>query len=233
MDEQWRTTPPQEVLEVQRIIDVACEACRKAENAGLLSRGRLRRAAARTVAEQSELLRRTAPWLKDAAIPGTYAGAAAYRDEASRITLDHVRKPFQERIDRLSGRLAGERFNQRFAGESAAVSVRCVAGIPWTPPYPSESDPVGGRSGLAGRGVGLRTRQRDAGVTRPHPQLVGVGAERAQELPPVPLVAPDLLVIAQHAVAGQNAAQLDEQVRPAPPRPRSANRRDGFPWWPP
>ena len=115
MDEQWRTTPPQEVLEVQRIIDVACEACRKAENAGLLSRGRLRRAAARTVAEQSELLRRTAPWLKDAAIPGTYAGAAAYRDEASRITLDHVRKPFQERIDRLSGRLAGERFNQRFA----------------------------------------------------------------------------------------------------------------------
>lgn len=61
MDEQWRTTPPQEVLEVQRIIDVACEACRKAENAGLLSRGRLRRAAARTVAEQSELLRRTAP----------------------------------------------------------------------------------------------------------------------------------------------------------------------------
>lgn len=94
---------------------VACEACRKAENAGLLSRGRLRRAAARTVAEQSELLRRTAPWLKDAAIPGTYAGAAAYRDEASRITLDHVRKPFQERIDRLSGRLAGERFNQRFA----------------------------------------------------------------------------------------------------------------------
>ena len=80
-----------------------------------LSRGRLRRAAARTVAEQSELLRRTAPWLKDAAIPGTYAGAAAYRDEASRITLDHVRKPFQERIDRLSGRLAGERFNQRFA----------------------------------------------------------------------------------------------------------------------
>ena len=88
---------------------------RKAENAGLLSRGRLRRAAARTVAEQSELLRRTAPWLKDAAIPGTYAGAAAYRDEASRITLDHVRKPFQERIDRLSGRLAGERFNQRFA----------------------------------------------------------------------------------------------------------------------
>lgn len=50
-----------------------------------------------------------------AAIPGTYAGAAAYRDEASRITLDHVRKPFQERIDRLSGRLAGERFNQRFA----------------------------------------------------------------------------------------------------------------------
>ncbi|WP_032741949.1 hypothetical protein, partial [Bifidobacterium longum] len=95
--------------------DVACEACRKAENAGLLSRGRLRRAAARTVAEQSELLRRTAPWLKDAAIPGTYAGAAAYRDEASRITLDHVRKPFQERIDRLSGRLAGERFNQRFA----------------------------------------------------------------------------------------------------------------------
>ena len=89
MDEQWRTTPPQEVLEVQRIIDVACEACRKAENAGLLSRGRLRRAAARTVAEQSELLRRTAPWLKDAAIPGTYAGAAAYRDEASRITLDH------------------------------------------------------------------------------------------------------------------------------------------------
>lgn len=115
MDEQWRTTPPQEVLEVQRIIDVACEACLKAENAGLLSRGRLRRAAARTVAEQSELLRRTAPWLKDAAIPGTYAGAAAYRDEASRITLDHVRKPFQERIDRLSGRLAGERFNQRFA----------------------------------------------------------------------------------------------------------------------
>lgn len=100
-------------------------------------------------------------------------------------------------------------------------------------PYPSESDPVGGRSGLAGRGVGLRTRQRDAGVTRPHPQLVGVGAERAQEPPPVPLVAPDLLVIAQHAVAGQNAAQLDEQVRPAPPRPRSANRRDGFPWWPP
>lgn len=100
---------------MQRIIDVACEACRKAENAGLLSRGRLRRAAARTVAEQSELLRRTAPWLKDAAIPGTYAGAAAYRDEASRITLDHVRKPFQERIDRLSGRLAGERFNQRFA----------------------------------------------------------------------------------------------------------------------
>ena len=83
MDEQWRTTPPQEVLEVQRIIDVACEACLKAENAGLLSRGRLRRAAARTVAEQSELLRRTAPWLKDAAIPGTYAGAAAYRDEAS------------------------------------------------------------------------------------------------------------------------------------------------------
>lgn len=80
---------------MQRIIDVACEACRKAENAGLLSRGRLRRAAARTVAEQSELLRRTAPWLKDAAIPGTYAGAAAYRDEASRITLDHVRKPFQ------------------------------------------------------------------------------------------------------------------------------------------
>lgn len=67
---------------MQRIIDVACEACRKAENAGLLSRGRLRRAAARTVAEQSELLRRTAPWLKDAAIPGTYAGAAAYRDEA-------------------------------------------------------------------------------------------------------------------------------------------------------
>ena len=66
MDEQWRTTPLQEVLEVQRIIDVACEACRKAENAGLLSRGRLRRAAARTVAEQSELLRRTAPWLKDA-----------------------------------------------------------------------------------------------------------------------------------------------------------------------
>lgn len=190
MDEQWRTTPPQEVLEVQRIIDVACEACRKAENAGLLSRGRLRRAAARTVAEQSELLRRTAPWLKDSAIPGTYAGAAAYRDEASRITLDHVRKPFQERIDRLSGRLAG-------------------------------------------RGVGLRTRQRDAGVTRPHPQLVGVGAERAQEPPPVPLVTPDLLVIAQHAVAGQNAAQLDEQVRPAPPRPRSANRRDGFPWWPP
>ena len=54
MDEQWRTTPPQEVLEVQRIIDVACEACRKAENAGLLSRGRLRRAAARTVAEQSD-----------------------------------------------------------------------------------------------------------------------------------------------------------------------------------
>lgn len=53
---------------MQRIIDVACEACRKAENAGLLSRGRLRRAAARTVAEQSELLRRTAPWLKDAAI---------------------------------------------------------------------------------------------------------------------------------------------------------------------
>ena len=52
---------------MQRIIDVACEACRKAENAGLLSRGRLRRAAARTVAEQSELLRRTAPWLKDAA----------------------------------------------------------------------------------------------------------------------------------------------------------------------
>ena len=91
---------------MQRIIDVACEACRKAENAGLLSRGRLRRAAAQTVAEQSELLRRTAPWLKDAAIPGTYAGAAAYRDEASRITLDHVRKPFQERIDRLSGRLA-------------------------------------------------------------------------------------------------------------------------------
>lgn len=66
-------------------------------------------------AGSAELLRRTAPWLKDAAIPGTYAGAAAYRDEASRITLDHVRKPFQERIDRLSGRLAGERFNQRFA----------------------------------------------------------------------------------------------------------------------
>lgn len=83
---------------MQRIIDVACEACLKAENAGLLSRGRLRRAAARTVAEQSELLRRTAPWLKDAAIPGTYAGAAAYRDEASRITLDHVRKPFQHRF---------------------------------------------------------------------------------------------------------------------------------------
>lgn len=29
--------------------------------------------------------------------------------------IAHVRKPFQERIDRLSGRLAGERFNQRFA----------------------------------------------------------------------------------------------------------------------
>ena len=66
-------------------------------------------------AEHPARLRRPAPWLKDAAIPGTYAGAAAYRDEASRITLDHVRKPFQERIDRLSGRLAGERFNQRFA----------------------------------------------------------------------------------------------------------------------
>ena len=92
MDEQWRTTPPQEVLEVQRIIDVACEACRKAENAGLLSRGRLRRAAARTVAEQSELLRRTAPWLKDAAIPGTYAGAAAYRDEARTDAYRYVRK---------------------------------------------------------------------------------------------------------------------------------------------
>lgn len=145
MDEQWRTTPPQEVLEVQRIIDVACEACRKAENAGLLSRGRLRRAAARTVAEQSELLRRTAPWLKDAAIPGTYAGAAAYRDEASRITLDHVRKPFQERIDRLSGRLAGERFNQRFAErlERNLDAARTLKPHPETAPAPHTAHAIG------------------------------------------------------------------------------------------
>jgi hypothetical protein len=68
------------VLEVQRIIDVAYEACRRPKNAGLLSRGRLRRAAAPTVAEQSELLRRTAPW-EGRGHPGTYAGAAAYRDD--------------------------------------------------------------------------------------------------------------------------------------------------------
>ena len=56
---------------MQRIIDVATRRAARPKNAGLLSQGRLRRAAARTVAEQSELLRRTAPWLEGRGHPGT------------------------------------------------------------------------------------------------------------------------------------------------------------------
>ena len=88
MDEQWRTTPPQEVLEVQRIIDVACEACRKAENAGLLSRGRLRRAAARTVAEIDAIAAEHAAEL--AALRETDRGAA--------VCLSGVFKRMREKL---------------------------------------------------------------------------------------------------------------------------------------
>ena len=107
----FATEPPQEVLEVQRIIDVACEACRKAENAGLLSRGRLRRAAARTVAEQSELLRRTAEELaaqfaqavKEDINPRDSWRAA--KDFRMHIAVESARRAFIEAVKLAGGDL--------------------------------------------------------------------------------------------------------------------------------
>ena len=75
LTEWWKTEPPREVRDVQRIIDVAREASEKAEHANPFTRGWLRHAAERTAAEQSQLLKQTAPWLENTTIPATYAEA--------------------------------------------------------------------------------------------------------------------------------------------------------------
>ena len=79
LTERWKTEPPREVRDVQRIIDVAREASEKAEHANPFTRGWLRHAAERTAAEQSQLLKQTAPWLENTTIPATYAEANAFR----------------------------------------------------------------------------------------------------------------------------------------------------------
>ena len=50
LTEWWKTEPPREVRDVQRIIDVAREASEKAEHANPFTRGWLRHAAERTAA---------------------------------------------------------------------------------------------------------------------------------------------------------------------------------------
>lgn len=115
LTERWKTEPPREIRDVQRIIDVAREASEKAERANPFTRGRLRHAAERTAAEQSKLLKQTAPWLENTIIPATYAEANAFRANASKATLDHMRKPYEERVRRLSRSRFNERIKQRLA----------------------------------------------------------------------------------------------------------------------
>lgn len=115
LTEWWKTKPPREVRDVQRIIDVAHEASEKAEHANPFTRGWLRHAAERTAAEQSQLLKQTAPWLENTTIPATYAEANAFRTNASKATLDHMRKPYEDRVRRLNRSRFNERIKQRLA----------------------------------------------------------------------------------------------------------------------
>ena len=115
LTEWWKTEPPREVRDVQRIIDVAREASEKAEHANPFTRGWLRHAAERTAAEQSQLLKQTAPWLENTTIPATYAEANAFRTNASKATLDHMRKPYEDRVRRLNRSRFNERIKQRLA----------------------------------------------------------------------------------------------------------------------
>lgn len=115
LTEWWKTEPPREVRDVQRIIDVAREASEKAEHANPFTRGWLRHAAERTAAEQSQLLKQTAPWLENTTIPATYAEANAFRANASKATLDHMRKPYEDRVRRLNRSRFNERIKQRLA----------------------------------------------------------------------------------------------------------------------
>lgn len=110
-----KTEPPREVRDVQRIIDVAREASEKAEHANPFTRGWLRHAAERTAAEQSQLLKQTAPWLENTTIPATYAEANAFRTNASKATLAHMRKPYEDRVRRLNRSRFNERIKQRLA----------------------------------------------------------------------------------------------------------------------
>ena len=77
--------------------------------------GRLRHAAERTATEQSQLLKQTAPWLENTTIPATYAEANAFRANASKATLDHMRKPYEDRVRRLNRSRFNERIKQRLA----------------------------------------------------------------------------------------------------------------------
>lgn len=115
LTERWKTEPPREVRDVQRIIDVAREASEKAEHANPFTRGWLRHAAERTAAEQSQLLKQTAPWLENTTIPATYAEANAFRTNASKATLAHMRKPYEDRVRRLNRSRFNERIKQRLA----------------------------------------------------------------------------------------------------------------------
>jgi len=115
LTEWWKTEPPREVRDVRRIIDVAREASEKAEHANPFTRGWLRHAAERTAAEQSQLLKQTAPWLENTTIPATYAEANAFRTNASKATLDHMRKPYEDRVRRLNRSRFNERIKQRLA----------------------------------------------------------------------------------------------------------------------
>lgn len=99
----------------KRIINVAREASEKAEHANPFTRGWLRHAAERTASEQSQLLKQTAPWLESTTIPATYAEANAFRTNASKATLDHMRKPYEDRVRRLNRSRFNERIKQRLA----------------------------------------------------------------------------------------------------------------------
>lgn len=94
---------------------MAREASEKAEHANPFTRGWLRHAAERTATEQSQLLKQTAPWLENTTIPATYAEANAFRTNASKATLAHMRKPYEDRVRRLNRSRFNERIKQRLA----------------------------------------------------------------------------------------------------------------------
>lgn len=56
-----------------------------------------------------------APWLENTTIPATYDEANAFRANASKATLDHRRKPYEERVRRLNRSRFNERIKQRLA----------------------------------------------------------------------------------------------------------------------